>query len=270
MKTERKRTKVIDLQRLLSTRKGIMTVAAVAAVLAGAILLVFLSAYRNGLTGGGDAKTVLVAKQLIPKGAPAEVIAADGMYQTATIDEDKVEDGAIADPDAIKDQYASKSIFPGEQLRPEDFQANADGFASRLSEYERAMAVPVDNHHGMIGELRAGDRVDVLGFYGLSAGDAQRAVVRTLLQDVLVFKAPEEREDGVTDQQEVYIKVPDDRAAEIVAHAADTGRIWITLRPTAGAKQHRPSITTIERILFGMRGSDVTVSPKQLRKVMGG
>jgi Flp pilus assembly protein CpaB len=270
MKTENKRARPIDLKRMLSTRRGIMTLATAAAVVAGAILLVFLNAYRDGLTGGGDTKTVLVAKQLIPKGAPAEVIAADGMYQSATIDEEKVEDGAIADPDAIKEQYAAKSIFPGEQLRPEDFTSNAEGFASRLAAYERAMAVPVDNHHGMIGELSAGDRVDVIGAFllGDSGGTTLSSVTKTLLQDVLVLKAPEEREDSAADQQEIYLKMPDDRAADIISLTAEVGKIWVTLRPAAGAKSHTPAIATVQRALTGMKAQPVT--RQQLRKALGG
>jgi pilus assembly protein CpaB len=271
MKTEKKRARPIDVRRMLSTRRGILTLAAAAAVVAGAILLVFLNAYRDGLTGGGDTKTVLVAKQLIPKGAPGEVIAADGMYQSATIDADKVEEGAIADPDAIKDRYASHSIFPGEQLRPEDFQSNADGFASRLGAYERAMAVPVDNFHGMVGELKAGDRVDVIGAYLLTtAGSAivTSSVTKTLLQDVLVLKAPEEREDSGTDEQEVYLKIPTDRDAEVIAYTAEIGKIWLTLRPAAGAESHRPTFGTVQRALFGVKPQAVT--RQELQKALRG
>lgn len=269
MKTENKRARPIDVRRMLSTRRGILTLAAGAAVVAGAILLVFLNAYRDGLTGGSDSKTVLVAKQLIPEGAPAEVIAADAMYQSATIDEDKVEDGAISDPDAIKDQYASHSIFPGEQLRPDDFQANAEGFSSRLAAYERAMAVPVDNWHGMVGELKAGDRVDVIGAFLLSAGSGvvTQAASKTLLQDVLVLKAPEERTDSGSDQQEVYLKVPSDRDAEVITYAAEVGKVWLTLRPAAGAKSHTPSIATVQRALYGEKAQAVT--RKQLQRMLG-
>jgi pilus assembly protein CpaB len=270
MKTQNKRARPIDLKRMLSTRRGIMTLATVAAVVAGAILLVFLNAYRDGLVGGSDTKTVMVAKQLIPKGAPAEVIAADGMYQSATIDEDKVEDGAISDPDAIKEQYASKSIFPGEQLRSEDFQSNAEGFPSRLAAYERAMAIPVDNVHGMVGELKAGDRVDVIGAFLLTSGSTlvTSSVTRTLLQDVLVLKAPEERVDGGTDMQEVYLKIPNDRDAEVIAYTAEIGKIWLTLRPAAGAKQHVPAFGTVQRALFNVKAQ--TVTEQQLRKTLRG
>lgn len=271
MKTENKRARPIDLKRMLSTRRGIMTLATAAAVVAGAILLVFLNAYRDGLTGGGDTQTVLVAKQLIAKGAPGEVIAAEGMYQSATIDEDKVEAGAISDPDAIKDQYASKSIFPGEQLRPEDFQSNAEGFASRLGAYERAMAIPVDNYHGMVGELKAGDRVDVIGAFLLSTAGSTlvtSSVTKTLLQDALVLKAPEEREDGSTDEQEVYLKISDDRDAEVIAYTAEIGKIWLTLRPAAGAKSHPPAFGTVQRALFNAKPQAVT--RQELQKALRG
>ena len=271
MKTEKKRARPIDLKRMLSTRRGIMTLATVAAVVAGAILLVFLNAYRDGLTGGGDAKTVLVAKQVIAKGAPAEVIAAEGMYQSTEIDEDDAEDGAISDPDAIKEQYAAKTIFPGEQLRPDDFQSNAEGFASRLGAYERAMAVPVDNYHGMVGELNAGDRVDVIGAFLLSTagtGIVTSSVTKTLLQDVLVLKAPEEREDSGTDEQEVYLKIPDDRDTEVIAYTAEIGKIWLTLRPAAGAKSHPPAFGTVQRALFGVKPQSVT--REELQKALRG
>jgi Flp pilus assembly protein CpaB len=206
------------------------------------------------------------------------VIAADGMYQSATIDEDKVEDGAISDPDAIKEQFASKSIYPGEQLRPQDFQANAEGLSSSLLEYERAIAVPVDNYHGLVGELEDGDRVDVLGFYELETASQRfgnfasghHAVIKTVLQDVLVLKAPEERLDGNTDMQEVYLKMPDDRAAELVTHVADAGKVWLAMRPAAGGESHKPGIATVTRVLFGTKAQAFGLTKKQATKALMG
>src|SRR5687768_9311923 len=91
------------VRRLLSTRRGIITVAAGAAVLGGAILVLFLSAYRDSLTGSDGTEKVLVAKVLIERGSPADAIASDNMYEVSSVDKAEIDDGALQSPDALKD-----------------------------------------------------------------------------------------------------------------------------------------------------------------------
>jgi len=84
---------------------------------------------------------------------------------------------------------------------------------------------------------------------------------------VLVLKAPEEREDA-TEEQEVYLKIPDDRDAEVIAYTAEIGKIWLTLRPAAGGKSHPPMFGTVQRALFNAKPQAVTRA--ELQKALRG
>ena len=61
-------------QNLFTTRRGSLLVGAAAAVLAGIILLAYLHQYRNSVNSASAPVSVLVAKNLIQKGTPGDII----------------------------------------------------------------------------------------------------------------------------------------------------------------------------------------------------
>ena len=85
-------------QRLLSTRGGTIVLSAMAAVLAGVILLTYLHRYRESVKESGVAVTVLTAKSLIDKGTSGDIIASEGLYDVTSQPKSEVADGAITDP----------------------------------------------------------------------------------------------------------------------------------------------------------------------------
>ena len=60
--------------KLFTTRRGTIIMGIVAAVLAAIVLLVYLNHYRNSVNGGSQPLSVLVAKSLIQKGTPGDVV----------------------------------------------------------------------------------------------------------------------------------------------------------------------------------------------------
>src|SRR5215210_8418694 len=149
-----------EARSLLSTRGGSTLVAVVSALLAAAVLMVFLNRYRDSVEDGNTTATVLVAKNLIEEGSAGDVVAEDAMFQTTTIRKDDLEDGAISDPSTLKGTVATADVYPGEQLLSKQFtKSNARPF-NRLRGVDRAIAVPLDEAHGLIGDVRSGDRVD--------------------------------------------------------------------------------------------------------------
>ncbi len=66
---------------------------------------------------------VLVAKQLIPKGTPGNIVASQSMYAPTTLPRKEVEVGSIADPSYLAGRAASVDIFPGQQFSAADFAA---------------------------------------------------------------------------------------------------------------------------------------------------
>lgn len=244
-------------KKLLSTRGGNAFVALVSALLAAGVLMVFLSQYRDSVSGANEPATVLVAKSLIEKGSRGDVVAEYALFQTTAVKEADLKDGAVSDPSSLKGKYATTDIFPGEQLVAGEFAEAAPSVSNRLRGFNRAIAVPLDESHGLIGNVRAGDRVDVLAGLGLqqAGGTNNRATLRYLVRNALVLKAPDKPSAGVggpNATKPVVLRVPDVSAAQI-ALAADIGKVWLVLRAKAGAKNSDVPIQDLQSL--ALRGA---------------
>ena len=243
-------------RRLLSTRRGIVIVAGAAAVFGGAILMAFLSNYRDSLTGSDGTVKVVVATKLIEKGSPADAVAADNMYELAAVDKADLKKGAIQDPASLKGLVTVDNIYPGEQIVAADFRKQGKSLGDRIRGRERAISLPFTQYGGLIGDVTAGDRVDVIAGFRLEPNQGRdRPVVRTILQNALVLKAPKEGDDSTAGtaakKQPVVLRATDDAAADL-AFSAEYGIVWLTLRPKAGAKSSRPSPRAVDNVLFGL------------------
>ncbi len=174
-----------------------MYLAAIAALLAGIVILVYLNGYRENLRTGGTPVTVLVARSAIPKGTSGSVVATKRLYTATTIRESQLREGAISDPASLTGRVATREIYEGAQLTASDFSTEATSLASALTDAERIVSVPLDAAHGLIGQAQEGDHVDVyagfnvipLGADGrpLNGGTA-RPVLRMIMSDIPVVR----------------------------------------------------------------------------------
>ena len=245
----------LDGRKLLGTRSGTLTLAAIVAVIAGVVLIVFLAQYRDNVKGGTAPTTALVAGSLIPKGTAGDIVIDQNLFKPTQLPKDDVSEGAVLSAGALAGKVAVEDIYPGQQITAADFAGAADSVRGKLTGDQRAVSVPLDGAHGLIGTLRRGDRVDVLaGFNSVSANTGVgRPVVRTLMQNVLVLDAPEEVAGGVSQQGRlgaVTLRVSD-RQAGALAYAADNGKVWLALRAPTGASATRPSSVSLESLLSG-------------------
>ena len=244
-------------QKMLATRGGTVAVGGTAAAFAALLLLVYLNQYRSSVTEGGEPVTVLVAKSLIEKGTPGDIVGLRGLFQTTEVPKSQLKEGAIADPSALRGRLATVDVYPGQPLTTADFAASARGaLGSQIAGNQRAITVPVDNAHGMVGQVRTGDRVDVYAGFNISSGTgaaASRPVVKVLTQNVLVLDAPKRAAAGVAGSNAANIVLrTDHKEAVQIAWAVDNGKVWIVLRPRAGAPPKRPLVVT-SRALLGVR-----------------
>ncbi|HEY0417445.1 MAG TPA: Flp pilus assembly protein CpaB [Gaiellaceae bacterium] len=242
--------------RLFTTRGGALAVGGVAAVLAAALLFAYLRAYRSSVRSGTAPATVLVAKQLIPKGTSGSLIGQKELYQVTTLPKDQVSNGAFADPAALRGQVSTTDVYPGQQLTLADFSAVASGsIPTQISGAQRAMSVPLDSAHGLIGQLHDGDHVDVYVSFGQGGTTTLKPVLKLLLANVTVLNAPTSTSGGLTTSASanVVLRVPASKAAEF-AFAADNGKLWFALRPQVGAKKTPPSVANTLSVLSDFQG----------------
>jgi Flp pilus assembly protein CpaB len=240
-----------------------VAVAGAVAVMAGMMLLFFMSQYRQSVDSSTKTVTVLMAKSLIEKGTPGDVIADKGMFETSSVKQSERKAGAIVDPSNLRGQAAADDVFPGEQLTAADFKQADGGIINKLSGRERAITLPLDSAHGMIGDVQAGDRVDVLAGFNSTSGAVQRPVLKAIMQNALVLKAPTSVKGGVNSNstQNVVVRAPDEKSWNF-AYASEFGKVWIVLRPQAGAEDTRPGVVTLETLLVGTK-------PIRVKKLLG-
>jgi Flp pilus assembly protein CpaB len=252
--TPRKPPQRREGRSILSTRGGTTLVAVISALLAAAVLMVFLNRYRDSVNDGNKTATVLVAKNLIEEGSSGDVVAEDSMFQTTTVKKDELKDGAISDPSTLKGTVATADIYPGEQMLASQFTKSKARPFNRLRGLDRAIAVPLDEAHGLVGDVRAGDRVDVLAGIGLeNSGTNRRPTLSVLVRNALVLKAPDKPKVGVGAQastQPVMLRATDREAAQI-AFAADVGKVWIVARAKVGSKDSKFPTVDLQSLILG-------------------
>ena len=258
-------------QKLISTRRGSLYVAMGAALLAGIAILVYLNGYRDKLQAGTTPVTVLIARQTIPKGTPGSVVASKGMFTATTIRESQLREGAFSDPGSLAGKVATTQVYEGSQLTSGAFSASSTSVAGTLTDRERVVSIPLDSAHGLIGEVEAGNRVDVYAGFNviplrpdgtpLNGGQA-RPVLRMIMADIPVVSINSSSGGVGSKTANVSLQVTDDQAADL-AFASDNGKLWLSLRPSAGAKSSPPRVVTAETLLLGVR-------PVQALRSLGG
>lgn len=255
MQTTEKPKRKVDLGKTLSTRNGTLAVSGIAALLAGALLLVFLNEYRDSTRDDDARVSVVVAQRLIERGSSADVLADESVFQRASVPKGELKEGAVVDPGTLEGKVAVGDVYPGEQITTSDFVLVYPHAINKLSGPGRAIAIPADSVHGNTAELRPGYRVDVLAAFNSEEnqpGSGGSPVMKMLLRDVLVLRAP----IGGTGAEgssggDIVLKARDDKAAQI-AYTADNGKLWLLLRSQAGASNTpMPDLVTLQTVLFG-------------------
>jgi Flp pilus assembly protein CpaB len=248
---------------LIASRRGAVLLSALAALLAGILIVAYVHKYRSSVNSEGAPVTVLVAKQAIPKGTAGTVIATTGLYSATTIRQSQLLNGAFSDASSLRDKVATRDIYQGSQLTASDFASSTNDVAATLVKHQRIITIPFDAVHGTLPNLQAGDHVDVYAIFSLisvsadgapSNGGAAHTALRMIMSNIDVA--------SISKNGNINFKVTDGQATKL-AFASDNGKLWLALRPAAGAQTAPPSLVTAETLMLG-------VKPQLVYKSLGG
>jgi pilus assembly protein CpaB len=235
-------------QNLFTTRRGSLLVGAAAAVLAGIILLAYLHSYRNSVNSASAPVSVLVAKNLIQKGTPGDIIGTSSQFQVASVPKGQLQVGALTDPAALSGRVAVTDIYPGQQLTAGYFAFAPPGtLQTKISGSDRAISVQIDSEHGMVGQIAAGDHIDIFVGVNRLGPSGSQPIIKLLMADVTVLRAPLAAGTGL------YTLRATGRQAAVLAYAADNGNLWFVLRPASGAKTVNPGFVSAQSLLLGLK-----------------
>jgi Flp pilus assembly protein CpaB len=240
------------LRSRLSTRNGAMSVAILAAGLAAILVFAAINSARKSDSASTAPSTVLVANQLIPKGSSGQALAQQHLFRVARVSEQALVPGAVSDISQLREKVTTQDIYPGQQISAQTFSAAGGALSAKLAAADRAVSVPLDASHGLIGQVSAGDHVDVLAGFNVQTGSGgSRPVMRALATNVSVLKV-DKNSGGSSNNANVTLRVSAPMATKL-AFASDNGKLWIVLRPAAGAKEVTPSIVSVNSLLFGVK-----------------
>jgi Flp pilus assembly protein CpaB len=227
--------------KLLQTRRGTIILGIAAAALAAIALLVYLNQYRNSVNSGAQPVSVLVAKSLIQKGTPGNIVGTTGLYELTNIPKKQVKTGAFIDPATLTGKVAAIDIYPGQQLTNADFApANYAALTQNLTADQRAVVVPLDSPGEVGGQIAAGDHVDVwVLFNAQGVNGVSRPLAREVLQDMYVMG---------TNAGNVTLRATPKVAGELI-YASSNAKIWLVLRPAIGSKTTKPPEVTVNDLL---------------------
>ena len=231
------------LERLFATRKGAVAVGLAAAAVALVLLLVYVKQYRHNVSATAQTTQVLVARSLIQKGTPGNVVGSKHLYELRAVPKDTVQLGALIDPASLRTGVALNNIFPGQQLVAADFGVPSNVLDTQISGGERAISIPIDVSRTLAGQIEAGDHIDI---YYSAAGEKNACPgggqnVALLLQDVDVIQL-------ATGGGEITLQVNPTEAGRL-AYATDTGKLWFTLRAKVGVPSQAPVVICSGNIL---------------------
>jgi Flp pilus assembly protein CpaB len=239
-------------QRLIATRRGAVLLSALAALLAGILIVAYVHKYRSSVNSEGAPVRVLIAKKAIAKGTSGAVIATTGLYSVTTIRQSQLLNGAFSDVSSLRDKVVTRDVYQGSQLTAADFAPATTDVAASLTKHQRIITIPFDSVHGTLANLTAGDHVDIYAIFNLvtvnkdgsqAAGGAAHTVLRMIMSNVDIASI---------DKGNINFKVTDTQATKL-AFASDNGRLWLALRPAAGAETAKPSVVTAETLMLGVK-----------------
>jgi Flp pilus assembly protein CpaB len=227
----------------MSSRGWAIALGVGAIVLAAVLLVVYLDRYRARVGGENAPTPVLVAKQLIPAGTPGTLVASQGMYAPTTLPRKEVEVGAIADPQYLSGRAASVEIFPGGQLTAADFATtDTASVDSQITGEQRAISVSIDNVHGSLSQLQAGDSIDLY----ISVGGGGQSLVKLFKSNVKVLAVPSQ--PGPSGGSNLILRITSREAADF-AYMADNTQMYFVIRPVVNAKPTKPRTATATSVL---------------------
>jgi Flp pilus assembly protein CpaB len=259
----------------MRSRGLVVAIAVVLAVAAAAAVILYTQGIKEGVGGG---KTVIVASQDIPPNTQLQPLVDQGVFTEIQIPEEAYVTNALTTTEGLGAATTTQQIFANEQI-PISRLSTSEEPLNRLgiSEGHMAVSVEIDAPQGGLGNVVAGDNVQVFATYQsvtvipgtlkqylrapASASTAPQKQLPpftlTLIPTVKVLKIqnpPVDVETGRSDSSRIQVTLdllPED--AQNLVFAQENARIWLGLLPPE-EDGTRPDASTVPlELLLGAK-----------------
>jgi Flp pilus assembly protein CpaB len=256
----------------MTSRSFVVGLALVLAIAATAAVAMYVRKVEENSGVSGQSVQVIVAKQDIIAGERMDELLSDGAFETESLDEDLVVEGAITSLEDLEGKETSSPIVAGEQVTAARLAGTGElpGGTLGIPKGYRAVNIALPAPALLNGDLTAGDHVSLFGHFGQAAqvnakvngtqttagefsgtatvtGGAGMTV--TLVPDVQVLKVQgtiptSSGTTASTKFSDVELAVTlalKPRDVEKVIHARQQGQIYVALIPPGEmGKEQRP------------------------------
>jgi len=255
----------------MRSRGLVVAIAVVLAVAAAAAVVL----YTQGIKEGGEAgTTVIVAGQDIPANTQLQPLIDQGVFSEVEVPESALVANAVVSTEELTGATTTQQIFANEQIPTSRLSTTTEPL-NRLgiSPEHLAVSVEIDAPPGGLGNIQAGDYVQVFATYqsitvipvplqqfirSPATSVAQKqlpSVTLTLIPTVKVLKIqnpPVDVETGRTDISRIQVTFdlePED--AQNLVYAQENASIWLGLLPPKeeGLTNLKPSMVPLELLL---------------------
>ncbi len=236
--------------------KRTLAAAAVLAVAAAILTALYVgSGDASGKQTGGS--LVYVASRDIPRGTVASDLVRRHLVALRRVPSESLAAAAIQAPAQLRGLVSVEPIYHGEQLTLRRFEtARAQGVLADLRGDLRAIRLAGTPDQLLAGDVRDGDRVDVVAFG--KAGREEQPVARIVLRDLLVLRAPaaSASSGGLGSPGSAPASATlrlTDRQAEALFFVEKSGDWSLVLRPVVHPTQSGGGGVSADAVLLGSR-----------------
>ena len=220
----------------MPTHSRNIVISVVLALLAGAALILYTNSVRNQAEEGTTAASVVVATRDIPAGTRIAKAVAEGWLTTRTMRETDLAVGHVADADAYASKLISKDMVAGDQLSAARVGNDTpQGLTAKISGEQRAIKIPLNENAGLLGDVVAGDRVDVYANYVVNSKIMTVIAARDV--EVIARQTLPNQSPGSMPSGSLTLEVDGEQAMRIVN----------ALRNSAGGKENDSALWVLAR-----------------------
>ena len=166
-------------------------IAVALAIVAALLTTFYVTNYKRNVQQSEQKVPVYVAAHDISLGTSGSDVASGSMLRVDHVPRRSVVPGAISQPSQVDKLVAIEPIYAGEQVSTRRFAtAKEQGIRAQLKGNLRALQVAGSPMQLLVGTLKEGDRVDVVGTWTLPES-SQNHVSRVVLRNLPVLQAPD-------------------------------------------------------------------------------
>jgi Flp pilus assembly protein CpaB len=203
-------------------RKTAILVAAISAVLAAALIYLFVTHYHKTTAPptvvAPTEVTVWKATAVIPAGTSEQQIISAGLLKAYQVPESAVTLGALNSLSVVQGEATTAPIAPGDQAISSDFtKSAANSITTYIKGDQRGVAFSLDSEHGLTTFLKPASTVDIMSV------DTTTGASKLLVKDVEIISSAQ----GV-----VVLKLTDKQALIVTSATISPNELWLSMRPT--------------------------------------